>query len=135
MPLVEQELLTLLEHPGACFYSIFNFMCMFCRLLFVLFLLTISFVLSVLLRVTNSDYFFGIFTLFYQTLGLWNAWSCCCFCLSLSLCWYTIFHIDIEQILHNNISYFFFFQNLHITMTSFKIVYNQSWLKLALPKK
>jgi hypothetical protein len=45
VPLVEQELLTLPEHLsppphsgvlcGSC-YSIFNFMCMFCRLLFVL---------------------------------------------------------------------------------------------------
>jgi len=45
--------------------SIFSFICMFCRSLFVLlsfFLLAI--VLSVLLRYTDSDYLFGIFKLF-----------------------------------------------------------------------
>ena len=49
---------------GTC-YSIFSFMCMFCRSLFfpfVLFLLTI--VLSVLLRFMDSGYTFGIFILF-----------------------------------------------------------------------
>ena len=49
---------------GSC-YSIFSFMCVFCRSLFVLlsfFLLTI--VLSVLLRYTYSDYPFGSFKLF-----------------------------------------------------------------------
>jgi hypothetical protein len=50
---------------GSC-YSIFSFMCMFCRPLFVLFLLTI--VLSVLLQYTDSNYPFGIFKL----------WSLCC---------------------------------------------------------
>jgi hypothetical protein len=35
VPLVEQELLTLPEHRGSC-YSIFSFICMFCRSLFVL---------------------------------------------------------------------------------------------------
>jgi hypothetical protein len=52
-------------HPwfywGSC-YSIFSFMCMFCRSLFVLFLLVI--VLSVRRRFTDSDYHFGIFKLF-----------------------------------------------------------------------
>ena len=51
---------------GSC-YSIFSFMCMICRSLFVLlsfFLLAI--VLSVLLRFTVSDYPFGIFKLFFQ---------------------------------------------------------------------
>jgi len=54
---VEQEVLTLPEHPGlywgSC-WSIFSFMCMFCRSLFVLlpfFFLVI--VLSVLLRFTD----------------------------------------------------------------------------------
>ena len=51
-------------HPGfqcdSC-YSICSFICMFCRSLFVLFLLAI--VLSVLLRYTYSDYLFGIFKL------------------------------------------------------------------------
>ena len=51
-------------HPGfqwdSC-YSIFSFMCMFCRSLFVLFLLAI--VLSVLFRYTDSDKSFGIFKL------------------------------------------------------------------------
>ena len=56
VPLVEQELLTLPE------YSIFSFMCMFCRSLFILFLLVI--VLSVLFRFTDSDYPFDIFKLF-----------------------------------------------------------------------
>ena len=46
---------------GSC-CSIFSFICMFCRSLFVLFLLAI--VLSVLLRYTDSDYSFGIFKLF-----------------------------------------------------------------------
>ena len=51
---------------GSC-YSIFCFMCMFCRSLFVLlsfFLLVI--VLSVF-RFTDSDYPFGIFELFLLT--------------------------------------------------------------------
>ena len=43
-------------------YSIFSFICMFSRSMFVLFLLAI--VLSVLLRFTDSDYPFGIFKLF-----------------------------------------------------------------------
>ena len=43
---------------GLC-YSIFSFMCMFCRSLFVLFLLAT--VLSVLLRFRDSDQSFGIF--------------------------------------------------------------------------
>ena len=43
---------------GSC-YTILCFMCIFCRSLFVLFLLTI--VLSVFLRFTNSDYSFCIF--------------------------------------------------------------------------
>ena len=49
---------------GSC-YSIFSFMCMFCRSLFdvfVLFLLAI--VLSVRLRYTDSDYPFGSFKFF-----------------------------------------------------------------------
>jgi hypothetical protein len=74
LPLVEQELLTLLEHlsappvfsEGSC-YSIFSFVCMFCRSLFVLFPLAI--VLSVLLRFTDSDYPFGIFKLFLINLS------------------------------------------------------------------
>ena len=39
------------------------YMCMFCRSLFVLFLL--GFVLSVLLRFTDADYPFGIFKFFF----------------------------------------------------------------------
>ena len=42
-------------------------MCMFCKLLFVLFILAI--VLSVLLQYTDSDYPFGIFKLFL-------IWTC-----------------------------------------------------------
>ena len=65
---MDQELLTVPEHlsspsvfsEGSC-YSIFSFMCMFCRSLFVLLLLAI--VLSVL-RFTDSDYPFSIFKLF-----------------------------------------------------------------------
>ena len=45
---------------------IFSFMCMFCRSLFVLFLMAI--VLSVILRYTDSDYLFGIFKLFFISL-------------------------------------------------------------------
>jgi hypothetical protein len=48
-------------------YSIFSFMCMLCRSLFVLFRLAI--VLSVL-RFTDSDYPFGIFKLFLILLWL-----------------------------------------------------------------
>jgi len=50
-----------------------SFICMFCRLLFVLlyfFLLTI--VLSVLLRYTDSDCPFGIFKLFLTTVVIKN---------------------------------------------------------------
>jgi hypothetical protein len=43
---------------GSC-YLIISFMCMFCRLLFVLFHLAT--VLSVLHRLMDSDYLFGIF--------------------------------------------------------------------------
>ena len=52
-------------NPGSYYdssYWIISFMCMFCRSLFVLFLLTI--VLSVLLRFTDSDSSFGISKLF-----------------------------------------------------------------------
>ena len=68
VPLVEQELLTLLEHLSSP--PVFSgvhvtqslFLCvMFCRSLFVLFFLAI--VLSVLLRFTDSDCLFGIFKL------------------------------------------------------------------------
>ena len=44
---------------GSC-YSILSFMCMNCRSLFVLFLLAIE--LSALLRFTDSDYHFGVFS-------------------------------------------------------------------------
>ena len=68
--LVEQERLTLPEHLssspgfkwGSC-YSIFDFICMFCRSMFVLFFI-FFWPLSVLLRYTDSDYPFGIFKLF-----------------------------------------------------------------------
>jgi hypothetical protein len=50
VPLVELELLTLPE------YSIFSFMCMFCRSLFILLVI----VLSVLFWFTDSDYPFDI---------------------------------------------------------------------------
>ena len=63
VPLVEQEQLTFPEHPssapvfsGVC-YTIFSFMCMFCRSLFVL-LSFFAIVLSVL-RFTHSYYPFG----------------------------------------------------------------------------
>ena len=46
------------------YYSIFSAMCIFCRQLFVLFLLTI--VLSLLPRFTDSDYVFGIFKFFWK---------------------------------------------------------------------
>jgi hypothetical protein len=49
-------------------YSIFSFICMFCRPLFViLFCLLLAIVLLVLLRFTDSDYTFGIFKLFLPT--------------------------------------------------------------------
>jgi len=53
------------------YYTSFSFMCMFCRSLFVFFLLAI--VLSVLLPYTDSDYPFGIFKLF---LGLHDSLAC-----------------------------------------------------------
>ena len=57
-------------HPcfqwGSC-YSIFSFMCMFYRSLFVLLLLfLLAIVLSVLLRYTASDYYFSIFRSFLK---------------------------------------------------------------------
>jgi hypothetical protein len=87
VPLVEQELLTLPEHlssspvfnVGSC-YSIFRFMCMFCRSLFVFlpfYLLAI--VLSVLFLFTASDYPFGIFKLFFLVATrnyLFTVWIC-----------------------------------------------------------
>jgi hypothetical protein len=70
VPLVEQELHTHPEHMSSppVFSSIFSFICMLCRSLFLLlciFLLAI--VLSFLHRYTISDYPFRIFKLFLQT--------------------------------------------------------------------
>ena len=69
VPLVEQALFTLPKHLNSTtVFSVVRvtrslvFFCMFCRSLFVLFLLAI--VLSVLLRYTNSDCPFGVFKLF-----------------------------------------------------------------------
>ena len=74
--LMEQALLIFVEHmsslPGFLWgssYSIFSFMCMFCRSLFVL----LTNVLSLLLRFMDSDYPFGIFKLFLEILLLYNA--------------------------------------------------------------
>ena len=53
VPLVEQEMLFLLEHMRS------HLCVVFCTSLFVFFLLT--FALPVLLRITTSDYLFGIF--------------------------------------------------------------------------
>jgi hypothetical protein len=81
--LVEKELLPLSEHLSSSpvywgpSYSVFSFMCMFCRS-FVLFHLAI--VLSVLLRYTDSDYLFDIFKHFFlpetpswKCMGLWST--------------------------------------------------------------
>ena len=66
-------------------------MCMFCRSLFVLFLLAIA--LSVLLRYTDSDYPFGIFKLFINLcLNFFN------FDVSILLVWYRHFNKTIVQI-------------------------------------
>jgi hypothetical protein len=61
---------------GSC-YSIFSFMCMFCRSLFVLLYFffwplccLFAILLYVRLRSTDSDYPFGIFKLFLVLLGL-----------------------------------------------------------------
>ena len=54
-------------------------MCMFCRSLFVLFLLAI--VLSVLLRFTDSDYPSGIFKLFLKMNIIMESKSIALFCL------------------------------------------------------
>ena len=69
---MEQELLTHLDHTSSspiscevCVARSLVLCVMFCRLLFVLFLLAI--VLSVLHRYTDSDYPFGIFKLFLHT--------------------------------------------------------------------
>ena len=52
---------------GSC-YSIFSFMCMFCRsLFFLLSFLLLAIVLSVLLRFTDYDYPFDIIKLFFLT--------------------------------------------------------------------
>jgi hypothetical protein len=67
--IIEQELLTLPEHLSSLpvlrgsYYSIFSFMCMFCRSYFSPFLLTI--VSYVLLPYTDYDCPFGIFKLFF----------------------------------------------------------------------
>jgi hypothetical protein len=73
VPLVEHELFTLPEHlssppvfSGVRVTRSLVLYVMFCRSLFVLFLL--AFVLSVLLRFTDSDDPFGIFKLFLKTL-------------------------------------------------------------------
>jgi hypothetical protein len=51
---------------GSC-YSIFSFICMFCRSLFViLYYFMLAIMLSVLLWYTDSDYLFCIFLLFLQ---------------------------------------------------------------------
>jgi hypothetical protein len=69
--LVDKELLTLperLSSPlGSC-YSIFCFICMFCRSLFFTLYLFFTIVLSVL-RYTDSDYPFGIFKFFEKFYG------------------------------------------------------------------
>ena len=69
--LVDQELLTLPEHlsstlviSGVCVARSLVSCVVFCRLLFVLFLLAI--VWSFLLLFTDCDYSFGIFKLFLQ---------------------------------------------------------------------
>jgi len=75
VPLVEQELLTLLEHlnsplpvfSGVRVAQLFVFYVMFCRSLFVLlFFFLLAIVLFGLLRFTDYDYHFGIFKLFLQ---------------------------------------------------------------------
>jgi hypothetical protein len=70
VPLMEQELPTLPEHlnslpvfSGVCVTQSLVLCVMFCRLLFVLFLLAI--VLTILVRFTDSDYPFGICKLFF----------------------------------------------------------------------
>jgi hypothetical protein len=67
---------------GSC-YLIFSFICMFCRSLFVLFLLFI--VLSVLLRFTDSDYRLSIFKLFIYKLNLTRDAPACID--DISRCW------------------------------------------------
>jgi hypothetical protein len=65
VPLLDEELLTVLEHlvlSGVCVTRSLVLCVMFCRYLFVLFLLTI--VLSVLLRFMDSNYPFGSIKLF-----------------------------------------------------------------------
>ena len=71
MPLVEQKRITLAEHmsspPVFSWVRATRFLVLyvvFCRSLFVLFLLAI--VLSVLIRFRDSDYPFGICNLFFQ---------------------------------------------------------------------
>ena len=83
VPLVEQELLSLPEHLGShpvlwcsC-YSIFSFVCMFYRSLFVLlYFFFLAIVLSVL-RFTDSDYPFGISKPFLKSSLGWPLWTIC----------------------------------------------------------
>ena len=74
-----EELPTLPEHlsspPVVCevCYSIFSFICMLCRSLFVLlYFFLLAIVLSVLLRCIDSDYHFGIFKLFLEQF-IWKS--------------------------------------------------------------
>ena len=73
MPLVEQVLLTLSEHlsspPVFCScYSIFSFMCMFCRLLFVLLSKILSFSFGHCVVCSSSIYGFWLPLWYLQTL-------------------------------------------------------------------
>jgi hypothetical protein len=71
---VEQELLTLPEHLSSprvfsgvrVTRSIFSFICMFCRSLFVLCTFSLVIALSILLQFTDYDYPFGIFKHFLK---------------------------------------------------------------------
>ena len=76
---MEQELSIIPEHmsspPGfsGVRVTIFSFICMFCRSLFVLlYFFFLAIVLSVLLRYTDSDYPFGIFKLFLYFLHMYT---------------------------------------------------------------
>ena len=81
--LVEQKLLTLPQHlssppvfSGVRVTQSFVLYAMFCRLLFVLFVLFPSvIVLSVLLHFTDSDYPFGNFKLFFLNPACSTSWS------------------------------------------------------------
>jgi hypothetical protein len=90
-------------------YSIFSFMCMFCKSLFVYFFLVFFFwyffllaiVLYVPLLYTNSDYPFGIFTPFLPVLRNVNNFFSVFFTVSF-YCYGVVYILEILLLLHTH---------------------------------